>query len=267
MIAMQLVTFSAFFISGWAIEVSQRGMFLPINEGLFSTEGGLGLFLVRCWFYAFAGQLIRDFAVVGCTNSLIAAHHIVCLIGICLMLASPCGGVLMASGPYFLELGSMVYNAWCVDLTMRAEAYADLGIPWPRAPESRLVHWSYVVGMSLSNFAGAAALIATAAVLLREQHPLWAIFFVTLAVPLIFMRQLQCYHVLVGDVPPPPPALVRVLKRGGSGLSSSAAETDGDRLIDMQVRAPQAPMQTGPGHVSARLTTLSKQVSSERICV
>ena len=127
MIAMQLVTFSAFFISGWAIEVSQRGMFLPINEGLFSTEGGLGLFLVRCWFYAFAGQLIRDFAVVGCTNSMIAAHHIVCLIGICLMLASPCGGVLMASGPYFLELGSMVYK--CV---VRGPDYAGGSLcgPW-----------------------------------------------------------------------------------------------------------------------------------------
>lgn len=82
----------------------------------------------------------------------------------------------MALGPWVLELGSLFYNCWCIDRTMRAEANVDLLLlPWPRRPDNAVALRAYVIVMSLSNAGGVWALCGTAGNLAAHGHAAFAV--------------------------------------------------------------------------------------------
>eukprot|EP00933_Yihiella_yeosuensis_P020679 TRINITY_DN16523_c0_g3_i2.p1 TRINITY_DN16523_c0_g3~~TRINITY_DN16523_c0_g3_i2.p1 ORF type:complete len:271 (-),score=29.84 TRINITY_DN16523_c0_g3_i2:173-952(-) len=168
--------------------------------GKWSTDGRGGLFVphrsgndlfgLRCFLYVFFGYLSRDIWMSS-GNLMIVAHHALCMAGILSVLNAPEGGVPGVLGMFSLELGSLLYNTWLIDDTMRA---LPNWIPfWPRSESFKsIIPAMFKVGFTISNIVAFRMLGLATYVNASEGHWGYAIFFGLGGLPLLFLRQKEC---------------------------------------------------------------------------
>jgi len=192
---LQVAVYPACVAGGYAAWRARAGGARWVDRpgGLFAAEGGLDLLGLRLFLYAFFGHLVRDLPFCW-GRSLIVVHHLVCMLGVLAALVMPVGGVSTALGIFALESGSLGYNAWCIDETLRA---LPSWVPcWPRGDGQvgrALVPAAFRVGMTASNLFGAHML--TIAVRAHAAQGSWAVpgFYGLAGTVLLAMRQQECF--------------------------------------------------------------------------
>jgi hypothetical protein len=147
---------------------------------------------LRYMYFAIILNLLKDCfqPFRASMTTLLLLHHIFSMLALGLILFLPCAGAYCGFGQYILELGTLVYDAWCVDAFMQRYR------AWPPAV---LVDWAYYVFNTLSNVAGACILL----------RALWVcrtpgLGFVTVVALIIFyIRQDECNKAFKGSAPKP----------------------------------------------------------------
>lgn len=116
-------------LAGW--EWKSGGLFPGPGEENRTGE----LLALRVYFYAFCGYLVRDMMMQLREQNkryLMLLHHVVCIGGVLLGLATPTGGTAVALGTFALEVGSFFYNGWVIDNSMRDYTAWPAARCWPR---------------------------------------------------------------------------------------------------------------------------------------
>ena len=205
-LSLQLVWYPGLCVAGWLHWRAAHGG-SAADVGEWAVGGWLGtarlygpgtdLLLLRASLYVFAANLVRDLHAQSTTMStMIRVHHVVCILGVLLVLRAPEAGVVSALSTIVLEVGSGVYNFYCANevsgapvpscrhrrafpreqallgwQAFRSRVFAPWAPLWPRhtpatmGASRKLLLWLYVMAMSASNAASAAGLLhATRAV-------------------------------------------------------------------------------------------------------
>mmetsp|Transcript_116618 Transcript_116618/g.277228 ORF Transcript_116618/g.277228 Transcript_116618/m.277228 type:complete len:243 (-) Transcript_116618:67-795(-) len=151
--------------------------------GLFQNES-VSLFCLRLFLYMLFGFMMNDLPL-SWNNIMFRLHHLLCLVGIIVILYCPEGGVPAAVGIVALEHGSAYYNSWVIDATMRSLQFSW----WPKSSWITMV---YYLGMTASNLAGSYCLLQ---VVLANgaHHTAFSFFFGIFGPPLIYLRQKEMF--------------------------------------------------------------------------
>merc|ERR1719491_1701619 len=99
---------------------------------------------------------------------------------------------------FAFELGSLYYNAWCIDRTVRT-------LPlWSKAlPAAKIVTAAFYTGMTASNVFGGYCLALAVQRNAASQHWGFASFFGIAGLPLLLMRQREVMASVAGTLEQP----------------------------------------------------------------
>lgn len=163
---------------------SETTPFLDTKGSVFKAGDPFG---VRVFLYAFFGYLMNDLPLCW-SNPLFRLHHLVCLVGIMMTLLAPECGVPFTTGIFWMEIGSLLYNAWLIDETMQ-----NLRRHFPWWPTSqKAINVAYKVGMTASNVVGTYRMLQMVLVNFTD-HLGFSIFFFVTGAPLLIFRQKEVH--------------------------------------------------------------------------
>merc|ERR1719326_1990159 len=169
---------AALFSGGWTADVFSVG--LSDNR----------LLPLRLLCYAVMMCFAKDFSHP--LSTILWLHHGFSVFSLLVIMQLPCGGLHLGLGLYVLEIGSVVYNIWCVDAFMQRFGF------WP---SEKVVDWAYYILHTLSNVGGLA--IGLRALWLCPSPSLYAVSFVALI--MLYVRQDMCFNAATGSTPKPQP--------------------------------------------------------------
>merc|ERR1712194_565437 len=133
-------------------------------------------------------------------DPLIIVHHLLCMLGIQVGLQAPEAGVPIALGMFSFEVGSFLYNIWCIDKTVRS-----LPTWFPVWPAKKLVIVAYHAIMTGSNVFGAYCLAFAVLQNGKAGHWGFASFFAIAGLPLLIVRRKECISSIMGNAEQPVP--------------------------------------------------------------
>lgn len=167
----------------WMSWPSEKGPWLESRGGMFEDQSLLGL---RIHLYAFFGYLLNDLPI-SWENSLIRLHHLVCIVGILVVFHAPEAHVPTALGIFALEYGSLFYNAWLIDETLRDAAI----FWWPRSRS--VVSGVFRFGMTISNVVAGYLLLRVIRTNVTFAHWGFGSFYAVCGAPLLLLRQKEVF--------------------------------------------------------------------------
>mmetsp|Transcript_8408 Transcript_8408/g.19873 ORF Transcript_8408/g.19873 Transcript_8408/m.19873 type:complete len:253 (-) Transcript_8408:334-1092(-) len=181
---LQAVVYPLIVAYAWLCWPSDNSSWLLRRGDLFSDASLTGL---RFFLYTFFAYLLNDLPM-SWGNPLIRLHHVICLLGILVALNTPEGCVPVVLGMFVVEYGSLFYNAWLIDETVRKLQI----FPW--WPQSRnTIDWAYRCGMTVSNLVGGYMLFEAVRINRMFGHGLFSAFYATCGSPLLFLRQKEMF--------------------------------------------------------------------------
>lgn len=180
---LQAIVYPVAVASAWISWPSEKGPWLESRGGMFEDSSLLGL---RIQLYAFFGYLLNDLPM-SWENSLIRLHHLVCIAGVLVAFHAPEAHVPTALGIFALEYGSLFYNAWLIDETLRDAAV----FWWPRS--RRVVSGLFRFGMTISNVAASYLLLRVVRTNVTFAHWGFGSFYAVCGAPLLLLRQKEVF--------------------------------------------------------------------------
>lgn len=165
------------------------------REGSVWGEAAPDLFYARIFLYLFFGYLVQS-SFVGVSDLLLLIHHVTCMLGIVITLASPVAGVVCCLGMFSLECGSLFFNIWCLKEVLCEEYPDSFGVV-------SFVSSLFYPAMTISNIMGSFFLAVSIQQAWTSKHYSLAILFGVCSGVMLLMRQKECLTWLLGLQPRP----------------------------------------------------------------